>query len=1237
MYGILGEIYFWFKLITMSATTKTVVKSVASSTPKLTKTFLTTFEKETGISVQLIDSLDEYNDAQELFEMKNLVINGFVINESKNACLFVCQLPSTKKLLSVDKYKQYISTSNLLLTETCSNVENVYILIYKNSENYYTFKSNDNNIEVIEDFKLNMFVDIIGDGRQITHEETKLVPTRTTRTTRTTKRTSTKSMSSTSTSTNGSGIPKTFKDNFKKMTGLELQPTNELFVEMNEDDFTLDNGINICAYVKDEENVLFVSYNARKKLAEQSYYRQLISESNLLNVYSEAMNVKGSYWLFVKKLDKKESELMCFKSIDSTNEETNECELIPGFMIQKLSEIFKAEAMNSSEARSKYKDTMDDLYAGLNINSSEMRIQFTILTWILLKHEEIPIKTFPDAKSYSLKQYIELVKQHNEQKYTKAETSAQFKLDQVVIDSIESKDIFNAFEQVIHHKMMNHTSTSMTMKANNERQIKKLRGTIDELFNQKFESLALFIADNIYRKIFIRNPDLDINKLAFDAETHWFKRGKNSKVASNGMFFTHHMIKDLTIKLLGKNIKNGSTCYDPTCGTGGFSEHFHVFCGKNGIKDIIAYGTEIEDYTANMAWINGLCSDEDVRVFCLNCFDPIIKNELIPKNSIDFLLMNPPYGQKTDKFRYPINFIWEEETKLDPKGRNTEWIYCRYNLETFVKEGGWFAFVIPISTVSNNRSNTYDKKKLIEKCEIWFVIKIREDIFTPQAGKACVLVIGKFVGNRSKTEISSWKTKCIDFSKDCGVKEGSNSPIVYKDMKELEKLWNERIFDNKCLDGLHGERLVSILDKTNELGKQWYEERVLTADIDWVFRKRVETDINTWSIKWELNKIEVESCRNRTNAMIKHRNDVMNNNIVDNCSWIDITIGDYFEPGPKPKGNSKYNVNQTSEYATEEKQIPFYSMLDHDNGLRGFVEIPAVEGDGYYIMVGNYSSKNKNAKESSESNKYCSYLIQAPFNYDSVHTIVIKPNDKLSHLDEEELRFIAFMIGVELEEKYSYSDSINRTNLLNEHIRLPYNEKLKRVEPKLLSFFNNDDLYKVRYENLNINEVFEIITGIRRDKTDTLKPGIYPLVSSSGVNQGIIKYVDKYNYEGTCISWARSGTVGACFVHTGKIELDCESTRLLRLKPEYQFLEPVLYELAHMMTERFMTKYSYSDMKLSKGAMEQEVIENIPFVEDLKNPGKWIIDVEYIRLMMLRPTPTMILKDAIRKFNNNQQ
>ena len=103
-----------------------------------------------------------------------------------------------------------------------------------------------------------------------------------------------------------------------------------------------------------------------------------------------------------------------------------------------------------------------------------------------------------------------------------------------------------------------------------------------------------------------------------------------------------------------------------------------------------------------------------------------------------------------------------------------------------IKQKRIYPFIKPLETALLKRAGSmFTIPKMIEECEIWFVIKIREDIFTPQAGKACCLVIGRYVnGWRSKEEIETWKTKCIDFTQDGGEVKRKKGEVEY-DEKEI--------------------------------------------------------------------------------------------------------------------------------------------------------------------------------------------------------------------------------------------------------------------------------------------------------------------------------------------------------------------------------------------------------------------------------------------------------------------
>ena len=740
-------------------------------------------------------------------------------------------------------------------------------------------------------------------------------------------------------------------------------------------------------------------------------------------------------------------------------------------------------------------------------------------------------------------------------------------------EHISGKDLIKAFDKVVTYKMKKHCGddSKKVMDYVVENQTRKFKAVVEALNTEKANQYALKVAHHLWRDIYKQyGKDIDMCKIVFDLEQKWNNRTIGNTVSAKGQIYTHTMMKELIMKLFSKNITNKSTCYDPTCGTGGFTEIFHKFASSHGYKDVIAYGNEIDEDCSNMAWVAGFCSDIDVRIFNADCFDPKIKHDYIQKNSIDYLLMNPPYGMNKGKLnKLPMNLDWNEDPDLrKPENiKLTEWTFCRYNLESFVKPGGWFAFVIPVSCVSENKQNYTDKWRLIDNAEIWFVIRIREDIFTPQAGKACCLVIGRWLpGMRTIKEKNHWRTKCVDFSQDSGEVRRKKGEVEY-DKETLERLQNERIFDNKILKGIckaaggRDNRLFSILNDSDVCSSEWYEERKLRADDNWLYTRREQTDISQLKGKFQ---DFIEDRRHAFMSAINHRKDLNKLAKPENkkCEWRDIKIMDMFTIMSKPK--IKYNVNESSPLPTEDKQIPFYSMLDHDNGLKGYVEKAGIEGDDLYIIIGNYGSSNSS---------YCSYCIRAPFNYDCVNTIVISPKENFKHLTEDNLVKIAFIIGQTFVKKYTYGNALNSTRLQKETVKLPFNVDTNTVDMSITTLFDFEGIETCR--DVPVSELFEFVG---RGKYNTTKPtgtGKYPLVSCSGHNNGIVAYVDKYDYEGTYLTVSSNGSnAGTVFVQRGQFA-NTQDVLILKLKPKYEYLEECLSSLAFAMTAEFKHKYNW--------------------------------------------------------------
>lgn len=854
-------------------------------------------------------------------------------------------------------------------------------------------------------------------------------------------------------------ISGTFITKFKKLTGLTLSPI-ETYNNYNtyKDLFNIKPDIRINAYVKDVNNLLLVAYMNRGRLRDgYMSYEQDITDSDLFND-DEVMNTDDIHNLYVVII-RNETTYKVFH-YDFVANSQDAVEYQPNYQLNKLAEAFNMPVvgMSNGEARSEFGKIVDTIWAGTGFGSDQ-RIAFNVITWILLSHDELPFKTSPDGKQYSLKQCIEINRIHSEKIGTEEANTEEFKAIDELLKSINPVEIINAFERVISWKMATHQSVQTTAELRiNNKQAAQLRKTIEGLYTKKSERNALMIATNIYDRLYSKNPDLDINKLAFEYENKWNNRTAQTVVSDKGQVYTHHMLKDLIMCIFGRNINDGAICYDPTCGTGGFTEHFYKYCSSHNIKNILAYGNEIDEDSSNMAWISGLCSDQDVRVFNLNCFDPEIKTDLIPKNSVDFLLMNPPYGMdKNDKkVELPYGFDWSEDPRFGrKKPALSVWTFCRYNMDSFLKPGGWFAYVIPVSSVSENKSNRYNKRQMLDTCEIWYVIRIREDIFTPQAGKACCLVIGRYLkGLRTAEEKNTWKTKCVDFSKDCGTKEGVNSPIIYNDMKELEKLWYERILDNKCLDGFcetaNTEELKSILYEPNSEGQEWYEERVLTPEMDWIFRRREESQLVDQHEESQLvDQSEefqlVDQHKEFHEYLIKRITSwslISSNNINwsifhkpenKDCEWRKVMIPTLFNL----IGRGKMNV-----HGNKPGPYPLISSGAENNGIVDKIDsykFGENENDYHITVAANGSCGT------------C-FLQKGYFNATS-DVIILHTKPEYDYLTERDYDKLVLLMTEQFQSNYNWHYKFGNGKVLNESFYLPFDKKTGKIDFSITNIF----------------------------------------------------------------------------------------------------------------------------------------------------------------------------------------
>ena len=1007
----------------------------------------------------------------------------------------------------------------------------------------------------------------------------------------------------------------------------------------------LDNYIYIVrGFIESEENILFIfQYDKEyqrwgpiadnlQTIGEMLYHTPLFFSDD----YMGTQNRKQVYFLFYV-----DARTMYYIFRYDFEEDADK-EFVPHLEYKPigfLNGLFSTtRAISQSRLRTEVTNIINEIWVLLK-TGSDLRTPFIILALQCIKHNAVLVE-YNNTK-YTVQQLcadaMEGAKETPEELYI---------YENILSDSNVVKEMFiNLLRQKQHGAL-------------NSDQFDNLTAMINKMFAGDWLNLAFQCVFDIYKDIYLPFKDDcdDLNKVAFEIENQWNNRGTYSIVAKKGQIFTHKMVKDLIIRIFSANIKNDSTCYDPTCGTGGFTESFYHYCEKNGLKDVVAYGNEFDEDVASMAWLAGICSDIDVRIFNGCCFRPEIKeSRLIPPNSIDFLMMNPPYamGSKKSAMKGVIgqNVIWDGEDRAHlEKLKPTEWTFCRYNLSSFVKLGGWFAFLIPISCVSENKQNNYDKEWMIRNTEIWYIIKVNEKIFQPQAGKASVIVLGRYTPGRSHESITTWKTKCVDFSDDGGkVKEKKG--ILEYDKNELDKIIRERILDNKDIEGAYYDHAIpesyldSILyDETITAGHPYYEERVLTHTMNWIYTKRDEAALNINNQRLAfLEYLEQRRHAFMTSNIHKLELDKVFGEENEWCEWRDVKITDLFDIMGRGKRLAREGSKEQS------GAYPLIGASGQKNGIIGFVDTNdfgntddelniTVAGDGNgagtcFCQKGGFSAvadvlvlKMKKEIEDKMMNKLMNEIIEDMRRENegkgkSPADIETEAKIRAQERMEQLMTSMSYMMTEQLTKVYNWSNKCSQQRLMQESVRLPFDNRTGELNMEATNQYDGTIIEK-QLRTVKVSELFEYFGKGKINSMKNENEGIYPCISTSAFNNGCSKYIDHYDYDTdelgfTLISVPGDGDIYRCFVQHGKFSAQT-SVHLLKLKPEYKYLEECLGVLAFTMSLHFGDgTYEYHKGKLNKQRLMNEEIPNIPFIQDLRDKNNWIIDVSGLKYMYL--------------------
>jgi len=182
---------------------------------------------------------------------------------------------------------------------------------------------------------------------------------------------------------------------------------------------------------------------------------------------------------------------------------------------------------------------------------------------------------------------------------------------------------------------------------------------------------------------------------------------------------------------------------------------------------------------------------------------------------------------------------------------------------------------------------------------------------------------------------------------------------------------------------------------------------------------------------------------------------------------------------------------------------------------------------------------------------------------------------------------------------WNYNIKIDIPNNINELIA-KYNLYYTLYYNTILIHNNNynNQYYKVinnnkiiKWEKLKIGDYFEISKPKKTFKINNSIEGKYPLITRGIINNGLNKFINDYSFDGEYITIAPSGSVGACFYHSGKFAVD-GPIKTFKSKNNNK----INLHIWAMMINYYLTKkYSYNNGLTIEKILNEEIY--IPFFE----------------------------------------
>lgn len=350
-------------------------------------------------------------------------------------------------------------------------------------------------------------------------------------------------------------------------------------------------------------------------------------------------------------------------------------------------------------------------------------------------------------------------------------------------------------------------------------QVRSIFANVKSVFPDVYDSESELLLDPLALSYVMNAINFSIMDATSDPIGDAFETFVGSESKGNaGQFFTPRSVTNLLVAALDP--QPGETVLDPACGAGGFLTSVCAHFAQKGLSPSQMasavsqhfYGIDKDAYLAKLARVHvALLTGGHPKVICgdslalTNGNGGILRH--IPKNGVDVLLTNPPFGVRIVAANQEVlkSFALAKKWAIDKK-TNTLVTTAEFQRNvppqvlfierclSLLKPGGRLGMVVPESLLSN-KSYRYVVEYLIKHSDLHAVLGMPESLFkTSGKGgthtKTCLIVATKYGNGQRPTP-----TIFMAEAKWCG-QDSRARAIPHNDLPIIAKNFNTYLSGN---------------------------------------------------------------------------------------------------------------------------------------------------------------------------------------------------------------------------------------------------------------------------------------------------------------------------------------------------------------------------------------------------------------------------------------------------------